>query len=642
MLSMLISMQTVLLVIIIILSHHHHHHQFCHAMCPCSDADIESDAYVTNNIRRISSSMIMCIAIRSSNVQQRTLMTDMITTLNSLPSPHSLEFSLVVLANATSIETMMMSVKCNVFVEVIDTDMTTEKTEGNDTFGSAQYLCPGQCSPFPFVSVPLQLFTSELPIEHFGITCSLTTSMVLSSLGRPQGDEKTTLTALQQWSKALLKGMFWRRLMECYERKLWINAYEHHNVQKSEDLHLMHHENTRFYRGTLNFSDAAVPHSSGRGRYHFTIAIERRKITSLVIWIGSSQNLDLIRQQSVTIGDQDVHGTDAVIGWAATDECFPCNSYDKCTGPGNFRYKYLPGSNMKFAKFGWACAQRRPLRALAHVLRIFDPDFAVILDDDTLLNYKLLVQRYILVISTNSSRPVVMGEFRGRQGDEGHLTKLGIMVGGSGYILNRRVLESLVSYNLHHFPLNRSNILTRNASLLHRPPQGPEDLESDEYRSNVQIHFLSVVSEGVQNSKQACSVFKNINTCTFFNRPLRMSKKTKTSAVSYPIAIPVIEFCANLMADEKTCQHSDHSLGRCLMYAVAADPIEAACHSLVEPWPDSIKIGMCFITPSCNLSSQITCHRYKPHGNETVRITLDKGHYQHYSSFFDGRKIDSH
>jgi hypothetical protein len=95
------------------------------------------------------------------------------------------------------------------------------------------------------------------------------------------------------------------------------------------------------------------------------------------------------------------------------------------------------------------------------------------------------------------------------------------------------------------------------------------------------------------------------------------------------------------MADPNTCQHSDHSLGRCLMYAVAADPVAAACQSTVEPWPDTINIGMCFITPSCNVSHQISCHRYKPNGDQPIRTTTDRGHYKYFSSVYDGSKIDS-
>ena len=49
------------------------------------------------------------------------------------------------------------------------------------------------------------------------------------------------------------------------------------------------------------------------------------------------------------------------------------------------------------------------------------------------------------------------------------------------------------------------------------------------------------------------------------------------------------------------------------------------------------KIGLCFMTPSCNTSEQLTCHRYKPHAteDEAVRIKKNKGYYKGYSTTFN-------
>lgn len=91
---------------------------------------------------------------------------------------------------------------------------------------------------------------------------------------------------------------------------------------------------------------------------------------------------------------------------------------------------------------------------------------------------------------------------------------------------------------------------------------------------------------------------------------------------------------------------SDHSLGRCLIHGARAQPISFACHSLVpaDQVPPSIHVGMCFTQTSCNVTEQITCHRYKtgwvwPGGDkpvDPVRTTHRKSYYQHYSSEFDG------
>jgi hypothetical protein len=612
-----------------------------------------------SKVMDFSSSLKMCMFIPSLKSTQRR--TDLIDSLK-LMSPE-LAFRLEFL-DSKSIDDVTVK-GCNVFVSVIDVTVTMNERNGNKSISdSIEYPCPGQCSPIPFASLPYDFFlfqgsssnssSSRSSNNDFRVTCSLTTSMVLTSMEASMAQSGSKITS-KDWIRVLLNEVFWRRIMECYEGKIWMAAYEKSNYKRSDDLLLMHNEDRRWYRGKLNFSSDTFYQSKGRG--HFSISIERRVVKSLVIWIGSRHNLDLIKQQMSTLSEESVHGVGAVVEWAATDECFPCNSNARCTGPGNFKYKYLPGSNMKYAKAGWACAQRRPLRALAHTLRLFDPDFAVVLDDDTFLNYKLLVIRFSSFIRVDSTRPLVMGEFRGKQGDEGHLTKQGILVGGSGYILNKQILDSLVSYKLHFFPLNGSTVSLSNQSASHRlasgPPTAPEEVESDEYRSNLQIHYLSVANEGVAASKDSCSVKAGINSCTLLNRPLRVHRKkgmgVQANSLAYPLAVPVIEFCANLLAHENTCQHSDHSLGRCLFYAPHPPPIpvSAVCHSRVStPVPASVSIGMCFITPTCNLSEQVTCHRYKPptllgDQRSAVRVTRDKGHYQFYSSWFDGKTTDS-
>jgi hypothetical protein len=75
------------------------------------------------------------------------------------------------------------------------------------------------------------------------------------------------------------------------------------------------------------------------------------------------------------------------------------------------------------------------------------------------------------------------------------------------------------------------------------------------------------------------------------------------------------------MSNEETCQHSDHAMGRCLLYGASGVPVGAVCQTQVplESVPrvnpitgETVVIGMCFMTPDCKLDSMITCHRYKP------------------------------
>lgn len=101
------------------------------------------------------------------------------------------------------------------------------------------------------------------------------------------------------------------------------------------------------------------------------------------------------------------------------------------------------------------------------------------------------------------------------------------------------------------------------------------------------------------------------------------------------------------------CPHlySDHSLGRCVLHAARAKPVPSACRSLVPAAqvPPNLHIGMCFAVSACNVTEQVTCHRYKtgwtgPGGErpvDPVRTTQRKGYYRHYSSVFDGNKTDT-
>jgi hypothetical protein len=147
-----------------------------------------------------------------------------------------------------------------------------------------------------------------------------------------------------------------------------------------------------------------------------------------VIWIGTAARLDLVAAQAQVLEAEPAHGMDAVVAWAATDELYRCgeNSTACALSGGNRKFKFLPFSAVNTNKAGWQCAQRRPLRALSHALLLFDPTFAVVLDDDTFLNYRLLMQRFgAFLYGDMMQRPLYMGEFTGRSGPQGHLTTEG-------------------------------------------------------------------------------------------------------------------------------------------------------------------------------------------------------------------------
>jgi hypothetical protein len=65
---------------------------------------------------------------------------------------------------------------------------------------------------------------------------------------------------------------------------------------------------------------------------------------------------------------------------------------------------------------GWGCAQRRPLRALAHATLLYDSDFVFLVDDDSYINIKLITYEGIfsgIIFKELKNNPVVLGQLTG-------------------------------------------------------------------------------------------------------------------------------------------------------------------------------------------------------------------------------------
>jgi hypothetical protein len=214
------------------------------------------------------------------------------------------------------------------------------------------------------------------------------------------------------------------------------------------------------------------------------------------MWIGSEKNKQLLidQQQSFQhyISSTDDDADD--IGWGATDGVYPCSD-DALSRvcQGGKRKSTLPRSAMSTMPKGWRCAQTRPLRALAHVLTLVDPQFVVVVDDDTYVNMQLLYQSYNSFIfntsssssSSSSSHRYALGEFMGRIGEFGHVSKIGIMGGGSGYILTRNTVLALTSYEVAYWGFENPLLKELNKQYF----------TADEYRSVHHIHQLSLLKE---------------------------------------------------------------------------------------------------------------------------------------------------
>ena len=179
-----------------------------------------------------------------------------------------------------------------------------------------------------------------------------------------------------------------------------------------------------------------------------------------------------------------------------------------------------------------------------------------------------------------------------------------------------------------------------------------------------EVHSINIP---LQKKTINISSNKPIPSNTLYHNPPTNPPSLDSSSVPIlvPLAVRLIDVCVHLMAHENTCHHSDHSIGRCLIYGAYADPVNSGCHSTASagnamrdpfdmldptgvkvmsllplththpppPYPTlpslsiyltfdstNVQIGLCFMAPVCNISEQITCHRYKPRVTQSTSL----------------------
>jgi hypothetical protein len=510
----------------------------------------------------------------------------------------------------------------------------------------------------------------------------------------------------------LLIILYWRRIMECREESHWMAAYNSFQEKLSEYIaveaqynnHLLSRATGAEHRrlqdgmtlkqwseslksggstgagvagkGTAKGKKKGGGKHSGKGRggasagsgSSSTILGGRRKVDSVVIWVGSESSHQLMEDQARMLDGQPHNGNTAVIGWAADDRLYGCaEGTMSCPGTvrGNSRFHpVLPGSNINSMPEGWRCAQRRPLRALAHTLLLYDPQFIMLVDDDTYVNYPLLMKRYNNLLHNDLQHaPIVIGEFVGVEGEKGHVTKKGLLVGGSGYIIGKSLLTHLVEKEV--WAIGGLGI---QGGLTSDDAKNKYNFHGDPYRSLLQFEKLSVLADAIEqselkcqnNNEQTTKIFNygtastndkcvpglvphssitskhksrsvasaidgdtlNLNEWIFPQSSIIAQREADNRAIlegssslkrynfntmMVPIESRLIDLCANLMSNEGTCQHSDHAMGRCLFHGAPGIPIGAVCHSQVpfESIPNENKAtGESLVIGMCFMSTE--------------------------------------
>ena len=273
-----------------------------------------------------------------------------------------------------------------------------------------------------------------------------------------------------------------------------------------------------------------------------------------------------------------------VVGWAASEEVYQCGAgLTSCeSSVGSIYMTHMPDTviNRRSTTDGWACAQRRPLRAMAHVIKLFSVDFLLVVDDDSYVNMKLISYGSVLssyFFQTMSKSPIVYGDLR-----TGIITGRGFFYGGGGYLMGRAVVDLLVS---HEITALRSDILN---PVLH----------------SHQVLALGVLNETLNNKEDCCRNCAHVQPRVSTNDTEPVDKKAN-------LDICVVDLCVNMIAQSGTCYHSDHSISRCLAHAIYADLTNAGCDS-VDILSEGRKgsISMCFNGDHCNRTTALVCHRH--------------------------------
>lgn len=454
----------------------------------------------------------------------------------------------------------------------------------NDEVFLLKRKCPGRCLPLPFTEIPIHWLLPPFDTNH-PVLCSLTQSGIWESFEKHghhhrrenvSVDASPTIEHLLGGSPAgtaaaighLLGAIARRRIEECTERGRWpLTSF-------------IPHKNTSNKSWTNE--SYLLPHKS---------FYPRRVVYGLIVWIGTTSKLSLAEHQYEVLRqqNQDRNDSEKIFGWIATEDQYPC----RVTAPLNktvrvcpqqfAHHHMLPATKLGHADVihsGWACAQRRPLRALAHVLLLYDPQFILLVDDDTWVNMKILeygspLSR--LITTTMLHDALVLGQLNGGN----KVTKSGFFYGGAGYLMSKGLLDVLDGYTL----------------------VGP-DPWGDTYRDNKQLAHLGLMEVAVEElSKGGCP-----GPCLSLNPNITLLPHFVSNTAQ--LKVRLVDLCATLMSDEGTCYHSDHSLSRCLIHGAYASVWDVKCQGWKIPKSDPpAYTHMCMGLANCS-SPVLTCHRW--------------------------------
>eukprot|EP01036_Dinobryon_divergens_P024741 gene24741-33215_t len=446
---------------------------------------------------------------------------------------------------------------CEVLI-ILTANATVNDTE------KMERRCPGVCKPFPMIEIPVPYLIPPYDFNQ-SILCSMTMGSALTHVGGNAHQQNAHgSNQIARNLDNILHSIARRRMEECLERGLWpMGSFSRHDENSGGSVH-------RHVKYTN--SSYLLPHKS---------RFPRRKVYGLIIWIGSRSRYNMLVAQTEALRMQDYPLPDSqkIFGWIATEDSYACRKdFPGCKSPYAYHWM-MPSTKMAYdGKSGWGCAQRRPLRALSHTLLLFDPEFLLIVDDDTYVNVKLLNYGSIIsnVMFHERQSAIAMGHLTGGN----KITRGGFFYGGAGYLLTKGILERLVSFKL----------------------SGPQAV-ADSYRDNKHYNHLGVMEEVVMWSKKYCTdECVKLTADTPPNEPHFIGNKAD-------LKVRLVDICTNIFSEEDTCYHSDHALSRCFAHAAYADIWNVKCQGFKISTNPDLVTSMCMGTDVC-WPHVLTCHRW--------------------------------
>lgn len=438
---------------------------------------------------------------------------------------------------------------CDVLMKIVSRDnMVHPKNE----------RCPGVCKSIPFVLVPSYFLVA--------VSDSRSSSFQMCSLNLTSSHEKGTPSDSEITIGKVLSSIAMRRLQECQENKdPLVGSWDYVPSNATEA------------NNSAGLSRADNSQDSESRLYQDT----RRTVYGVVIWITSASKRQIAFTQAAALRLQKRSDADSnrIVGWIATEDVYSCGAgRRRCSIHNDSRSNVVSTPEI-------VCTHRRPLRAIAHVIRLFDADFLLVADDSTYVNMRMLSHGTLLssyILEQMRVRPIVIGDMRRNE-----VTAEVAYLGEGGYLMGKAVLRDLSSRVIHARTIADGGV----------------------FLVGSQIEPLSVLDEALEIVEKFCD-----GECARV-RPPYMATAANDHNKHYltaDIKVRVVDLCVNMMAGMGTCYQSDHSMTRCLAHAVYADTVSAGCGGMnITSTNDSaLPLVMCSDTSHCDLSKSLTCHKY--------------------------------